>query len=201
MDNTTIAAAIKYIECIFKDNVDGHDVDHSMRVYQNAMHIAGCCPHCDRMVIALSALLHDVDDHKLFASENNANARRFLETQHVKQEMIEQICGIINAVSFSRNRGRTPESIEGKIVQDADRLDAIGAVGIARTFAYGGRCGRSIEMSLQHFHEKLLLLKDEMNTDEAKHIVASRHAFMETFLEEIDKEMGPQPPAAEMMER
>ena len=86
-------------------------------------------------------------------------------------------------------------------MQDADRLDAIGAVGIARTFAFGGRCRRSIEMSLRHFHEKLLLLKDEMNTDEAKRIAASRHAFMETFLEEIGKEMWPQPPAAEMMER
>lgn len=140
-------------------------------------------------IIALSALLHDVDDHKLFASENNANARHFLGTQRLEQEKIEQICCVINSVSYSKNRGKSPKSMEGKIVQDADRLDAIGAIGIARTFAFGGKCGRSIERSLQHFHEKLLFIKNEMNTDEAKHIAESRHAFMETFLEEINKEM------------
>lgn len=189
MDNTTINAAINYIEYIFNHNVDGHDVNHFIRVYQNAMYIAGCYPDCDMMVIALSALLHDVDDHKLFASENNANARHFLGTQRLEQEKIEQICCVINSVSFSKNRGKSPKSMEGKIVQDADRLDAIGAIGIARTFAFGGKCGRSIERSLQHFHEKLLFIKNEMNTDEAKHIAKSRHAFMETFLEEINKEM------------
>lgn len=191
MDNTTIDAAIKYIEYIFRNNADGHDANHSMRVYQNAMHIAGSYPDHDMLIIALSALLHDVDDHKLFASENNANARRFLEAQHLEQETIEQICDIINAVSFSKNRGKRPESIEGKIVQDADRLDAIGAIGIARTFAFGGKCGRTIEMSVQHFHEKLLLLINEMNTDEAKRIARSRHAFMEAFLRELDREMRP----------
>lgn len=191
MDNTTIDAAIKYIEYIFRNNADGHDANHSMRVYQNAMHIAGFYPDHDMLVIALSALLHDVDDHKLFASENNANARRFLEAQHLEQETIEQICDIINAVSFCKNRGKRPESIEGKIVQDADRLDAIGAIGIARTFAFGGKCGRTIEMSVQHFHEKLLLLINELNTDEAKHIARSRHAFMEAFLRELDREMRP----------
>ena len=191
MDDTTIDAAIEYIEYIFKNNADGHDANHSIRVYQNAMHIAGYYPDCDRMVIALSALLHDVDDHKLFISENNANARRFLQAQHLPQETIERICNVINAVSFSKNRGKQPNSIEGKIVQDADRLDAIGAIGVARAFAFGGKCGRPIEATVQHFHEKLLLLKDGMNTDEAKHIAGSRHSFMEAFLRELDREMKP----------
>ena len=95
---------------------------------------------------------------------------------------------VINSVSFSKNRGKTPESIEGKIVQDADRLDAIGAIGIARTFAYGGRSGRTLEETLEHFDEKLLLLKDEMNTPEAKKMAEDRHVFMESFLKEYNRE-------------
>jgi uncharacterized protein len=129
-----------------------------------------------------------VDDHKLFDTENNANARRFLETQNLCIEEIEQICSIINNVSFSKNRGNSPESIEGKIVQDADRLDALGAIGIARTFAYGGKNGRSLEDSLQHFHDKLLLLMDEMNTEEAKKLAIVRHKYLEEFIEEFKAE-------------
>ena len=89
----------------------------------------------------------------------------------------------------SAKTGKRPESLEGQIVQDADRLDAIGAIGIARTFAFGGKNGRSIESSLQHFHDKLLLLKDEMNTEEAKRIAEIRHSYMEGFLTEMQEEM------------
>ena len=92
-------------------------------------------------------------------------------------------------VSFSKNRGKKPESIEGQIVQDADRLDAIGAIGIARTFAFGGKHGRSPEDSIAHFHEKLLLLKDMMNTDTAKLLAEDRHNFMQDFLQEWDREV------------
>ena len=130
-----------------------------------------------------------MDDHKLFSTENNQNARAFLQSQSVGQDEIERICAVINAVSFSKNRGKRPESLEGQIVQDADRLDAIGAIGIARTFAFGGKNGRSIESSLQHFHDKLLLLKDEMNTEEAKRIAEIRHSYMEGFLTEMQEEM------------
>lgn len=137
-----------------------------------------------------AALLHDVDDHKLFKTENNANARAFLSTYELPDEMIERICETINAVSFSKNKGRTPETPEGKIVQDADRLDALGAIGIARTFAYGGKTGRSLDESIQHFYDKLLLLKDQMNTDAAKQIAAERHSFMTDFLREFDQETG-----------
>ena len=102
---------------------------------------------------------------------------------------IEEICRVINAVSFSKNRGKHPETLEGKIVQDADRLDAIGAVGIARTFSYGGHKGRPLTDTVQHFHDKLLLLKDEMNTETAKQIAESRHQFLITFLKELEKEL------------
>ena len=139
-------------------------------------------------MVALGALLHDADDHKLFHTENNANARRFLTEQGVDPETADRICGAINAVSFSQNRGKRPETIEGQLIQDADRLDAIGAVGIARTFAYGGKHGRTPEDSIAHFHEKLLLLKDLMNTEQAKALAEERHAFMEAFLRQWDRE-------------
>ena len=183
--------AIEYIDLIFQNNADGHDTGHSMRVYQNAMHLAECYPECDRRIVSLAALLHDVDDHKLFHTENNANARCFLESQSIRSAEIEQICKIINEVSFSKNRGKKPDSIEGKIVQDADRLDAIGAIGIARTFAFGGKSGRSLEESLQHFYDKLLLLKDEMNTEEAGKLAEVRHAYLEGFIAEFDAETNP----------
>lgn len=189
MDQEIIERAKKYIREIFKNNADGHDLDHSIRVYENARNIAAGYPACDLLVVSLAALLHDVDDHKLFSTENNQNARAFLQDQSLGQNKIERICAVINAVSFSKNRGKRPESLEGQIVQDADRLDAIGAIGIARTFAFGGKNGRSIESSLQHFHDKLLLLKDEMNTEEAKRIAEIRHSYMEGFLTEMQEEM------------
>jgi len=188
MNEQIIEAAKQYLGEIFKDNSDGHDAEHSLRVYGNALLIAKSYPESDKTVIALASLLHDVDDHKLFDTENNMNARSFLKEQNVEDDVIDQICVIINGVSFSRNRGIRPESIEGKIVQDADRLDALGAVGIARTFAYGGRNGRSLESSLQHFTDKLLLLKDEMNTAEARQMAETRHAYIEGFLTEFNKE-------------
>ena len=88
------------------------------------------------------------------------------------------------------NRRKTPETLEGKIVQDADRLDAMGAVGIARTFAYGGEKGRPLKDSVSHFHEKLLLLNDMMNTEAGRALAEERHAFMLSFLEELEKETG-----------
>ena len=189
MNEKIIEAAKLYVHETFKDNSDGHDASHSLRVYRNALEIAEGYPQCNLMIIALSSLLHDVDDHKLFNTKGNMNARQFLKSQCIENDDIEQICGIINGVSFSKNRGAQPASIEGKIVQDADRIDALGAIGIARAFAYGGKAGRSMESSLQHFSDKLLLLKDKMNTEEARKIAESRHAYMEAFLTEFHKEL------------
>ena len=181
-------AAIEYIRQLFAENADGHGLEHALRVYRTALYLAKSAPAADPLVVALGALLHDADDHKLFHTENNANARRFLTEQGVDPETADRICGAINAVSFSQNRGKRPETIEGQLIQDADRLDAIGAVGIARTFAYGGKHGRTPEASIAHFHEKLLLLKDLMNTEQAKALAEERHAFMEAFLRQWDRE-------------
>ena len=188
MNDAIIPATIAYIQDLFRGNSGGHDAAHSLRVYRNALRIAEDEPGCDTEIVALAALLHDADDHKLFHAENNANARSFLPARKVAPEKIERICEAINAVSFSQNRGRRPQTLEGRIVQDADRLDALGAIGIARTFAYGGEHGRSLDESVAHFHEKLLILKDELNTEAARRLAEPRHAFLERFLEEYEKE-------------
>ena len=180
--------AIEYIKGLFEGNSDGHDFDHSMRVYKNAMKIAEKEKGCDLKIVALAALLHDADDHKLFNTENNANARSFLKEHGIADDDIEKICTAINSVSFSKNKGKKPGTLEGMIVQDADRLDAIGAIGIGRTFAFGGKHGRDLDSSIDHFHEKLLLLKDQMNTASAKEIAEVRHAFMVEFLKEYLEE-------------
>ncbi len=191
-DRVIIDKAVSYIRELFQGNSGGHDAAHSLRVYRNAMKIAGQEPGCDESVIALAALLHDADDPKLFQTENNRNARSFLEENGVSEERIDQICRVINGVSFSKNRGRRPDTLEGRIVQDADRLDAIGAVGIARTFAFGGEHGRTLEDTVQHFYDKLLLLKDLMNTEPAKKLAEERHSTMERFLKELSQELdGP----------
>ena len=190
MNDAIIPATISYIQDLFRGNSGGHDAAHSLRVYRTALLIAEGEPGCDLETVALAALLHDADDHKLFQTEGNANARSFLNAQKVAPEKIERVCAAINAVSFSQNRGRRPETLEGKIVQDADRLDALGAIGVARTFAYGGEHGRSLDESVAHFHEKLLLLKDELNTETARKLAEPRHTFLEWFLEEYERESG-----------
>lgn len=183
-----ICKAIEYVKTLFSGNSDGHDANHTLRVYNNVQLLLESYPEADSFISSLSALLHDVDDHKLFKTQNNDNARNFLQENGLSEELIENICEIINSVSFSKNKGKTPRTIEGQIVQDADRLDAIGAIGIARTFAYGGRAGRSLEDSIQHFYDKLLLLKDEMNTEAALKIAMVRHEYMENFLKEYFEE-------------
>ncbi len=191
MDETIIINdAMKFIETLFQNDCSGHDAAHSKRVYRNALLIADTEPDCDRFIVALAALLHDADDHKLFHTENNENARSFLERHQIGETQTEFICEVINGISFSKNRGVRPKTSEGRIVQDADRLDAMGAIGIARTFAFGGERKRPLEDSIQHFHDKLLLLKSEMNTPEGKRIARVRHELMVKFLEELKKEMS-----------
>lgn len=188
MDDKITERAMVYVRDLLGGNSGGHDADHSMRVYKNALRIAENEKVCDMQVVSLAALLHDVDDHKLFATENQANARRFLEENQLPQQTIDRICDVIASVSFSQNKGKVPATLEGKIVQDADRLDAIGAIGIARTFAFGGEHGRPMSESVQHFHDKLLHLKALMNTETGRQMAEKRHAFLETFLEEYLEE-------------
>lgn len=145
-------------------------------------------------------MLHDVDDYKLVGKGQDPfhNAKTFLEKHNFPYPRTEQICHIISQVSFSSNGSTIPDTIEGKIVQDADRLDGMGAIAIARTFAYGGAHGRHIhipdlkpnmstntETSINHFYKKLLKLKDLMNTETAKKIAKHRHQYMEDFLKEF----------------
>ena len=189
-----IAEAEEYIRDLFACNAGGHDVGHTLRVRRAARAIASAEGDCDALVVELAALLHDADDYKLFHTEHNANARAFLEREGVDPARVEAICAAINSVSFSRNRGRRPETAEGRIVQDADRLDAMGAVGVARCFAYGGEHGRPMEESVQHFYDKLLLLADELNTDAARALAAPRRAFLEAFLKAYYDETGEPPP-------
>ena len=188
MEDARIEAVLRAVEELFASQPGSHDANHTLRVYRNALRIAQAEPGCDLEVVALAALLHDADDHKLFHTQDHAHARAILEGQGVTDDRIEQICEVINGVSFSKTRGRRPSSLEGMVVQDADRLDALGAIGIARTFAFGGEHGRSLESSVEHFHEKLLLLKDEMNTDTGRALATRRHAFLLSFLQELDEE-------------
>ena len=184
-----IKRTIEYLDNIFSGNSDGHGADHSLRVYKNAAMIRAAYK-CNELYVDLGALLHDVDDHKLFNNKHNENARKFLSDNNFGAEAIEDIVEIINSVSFAKNKGAKPKTLEACIVQDADRLDAIGAVGIARTFMYSGRHQRGIEDSLKHFDEKLLLLKDMMNTDQAKRLANQRDKFMKEFLSEINDELN-----------
>lgn len=205
-----IENAIDYVEEFFKNDHSGHDYSHTMRVYLNAMKIAET-EDADTFIVALSALLHDIDDIKTSptTTENKDNARKFMEDNKVLPYVQEKVLEIINEISFKGNH-KTPNSIEGKIVQDADRLDAIGAIGIARAFTYGGNKNRkmydfSIEpkenlneenyrdensTTINHFYEKLLKLKDLMNTQSAKIEAEKRHQFMIKFLKEFYDEIG-----------
>ena len=200
-------SVIKFVKGIFAYDCSGHDYHHTMRVYRLAMQIAEQ-ENADMLIVQLAALLHDVDDVKLSPETHEAkkNAVGFMKNNGVDDKVIASVCKIIDEVSFAGTDSVVPSTLEGKCVQDADRLDAIGAIGIARTFAYGGSKGRRIHdpdikpmtnmnkadyhqnhnsTSINHFYERLLLLKDMMNTETAKKMAMHRQAVMEDFLEEF----------------
>lgn len=191
----------------------GHDYFHTERVLNNSIKIAQG-EDCNELVVQLGALLHDVADSKFHNGDESKGpqiAREFLTKQEVDKEVIEHVINLIENISFKGgNFNQKFKSIELDIVQDADRLDAIGAVGIARTFNYGGFKNRAlynpeiapnVNMSkeeyknsdsptINHFYEKLLLLKDKMNTETGKKIAQERHQFMELFLKNFFEECG-----------
>ena len=186
----------------------GHDWFHIERVYKNALLIAEE-EECNLTVVKLAALLHDIADSKFHNGDETIGpkvAREFLESQNASEETIEHVVNIIENISFKGgNFENFFSSKELEIVQDADRLDAIGAIGIARTFNYGGFKNRQLynptiapklnmtkeeykkseAPTLNHFYEKLLLLKDKMNTETGKKIAHQRHEFMELFLSQF----------------
>lgn len=193
----------RFIKSIFSGDSSGHDYYHTIRVYKLATKIAKQ-ENADVKTVQLAALLHDVDDIKFFPDTyaTKKNAVDFMMANKVDEEIIKVVCKIIDEVSFAGTDSIVPDTIEGKCVQDADRLDAIGAIGIARTFAYGGSRGRKIydpeikmnkdeyqknknSTSINHFYEKLLLLKDMMNTTEGRKLAEHRQVVMLEFLNEF----------------
>ncbi len=203
-----IQNTITFVKNELKDAEGGHDWFHIERVYKNALLISES-EEVDKMVVSLGALLHDIADSKFHNGDETIGpkkARRFLKTQNISEEKIEHVVKIIENISFKGgNKTQEFHSKELNVVQDADRLDALGAIGIARTFNYGGFKNRklydpeikpNLEMTpseykasnaptINHFYEKLFLLKDKMNTETARKIAEERHLFMETFLQQF----------------
>ena len=206
--NTLIDKTILFVKATLAQAEGGHDWFHIERVYKNALLIAES-EKCDMEIVQLGALLHDIADSKFHNGDESIGpktARTFLESEKVEPTIIDHVIAIIENISFKGGKvERQFSSIELDIVQDADRLDAIGAIGIARTFNYGGFKNRALynpeiapnlsmtkdeyknneAPTINHFYEKLLLLKDKMNTQTGKQIAQDRHRYMEDFLEQF----------------
>ncbi len=206
--NTLIDKTILFVKATLAQAEGGHDWFHIERVYKNALLIAES-EKCDVEIVQLGALLHDIADSKFHDGDESIGpktARTFLESEKVEPTIIDHVIAIIENISFKGGKvERQFSSIELDIVQDADRLDAIGAIGIARTFNYGGFKNRALynpeiapnlsmtkdeyknneAPTINHFYEKLLLLKDKMNTQTGKQIAQDRHRYMEDFLEQF----------------
>ena len=206
--NTLIDKTILFVKATLAQAEGGHDWFHIERVYKNALLIAAT-ENCDLEIVQLGALLHDIADSKFHNGDESIGpktARTFLEAEKVEPTIIDHVIAIIENISFKGGKvERQFSSIELDIVQDADRLDAIGAIGIARTFNYGGFKNRALynpeiapnltmtkdeyknneAPTINHFYEKLLLLKDKMNTQTGKQIAQDRHRYMEDFLEQF----------------
>ena len=203
-----LSRTIQFVKQTLEHAEGGHDWFHIERVYRNSVKIAED-EDCNLLVVQLAALLHDIADSKFHGGDESVGpkiAREFLESQNISEEIISHVIAIVENISFKGgNFEKTFSSKELEIVQDADRLDAIGAIGIARTFNYGGFKNRPIynpniqpklnmskeeyknseSPTLNHFYEKLLLLKDKMNTETGKKIAQKRHDFMVTFLSQF----------------
>ncbi|MCK5023509.1 MAG: HD domain-containing protein [Candidatus Aenigmarchaeota archaeon] len=196
----------EYVKSVLTNESSGHGWWHTSRVRNIALLICEK-ENADKLVVELASLLHDISDWKFNDGDHKSSseiAAKFLRKLEIEEDVISHICDIIDNVTFRGSGVETAamNTTEGKIVQDADRLDAMGATGIARAFAYGGHAGREIynpdikpEMhstfeeykknkspSLNHFYEKLLLLKDRMNTETGKEIAEERHKFMEEYI-------------------
>lgn len=212
-DHKIIEITTQFVRTTLSNAEGGHDWWHIHRVHTNAKRIAQT-ETCDMLVVELAALLHDIADSKFHNGDEEigpATAGAFLKSIQVDEQTIAHVQQIIRHISFKSGFDKPAfHSIELDIVQDADRLDAIGAIGIARAFSYGGFKGREIynpevapnlsmnkeeyknseAPSINHFYEKLLLLKDKMNTPSGKKLAEQRHAFMESYLEQFYIECG-----------
>ncbi len=209
--NEIVNKTEEYVKETLAGESSGHDWWHVYRVWKMAKHI-GKKENAGMFVIEIAALLHDIADQKMHGGDEEIGpntARKWLESLHVSNDQIEHVCNIIRQLSFKGANVKSHISTkEGMIVQDADRLDAIGAIGIARAFAYGGHKGREMynpnikpvmhnsfdeykknnSPTINHFYEKLLLLKDLMNTETAKQLAMGRTKYMEDYLDKFYKE-------------
>ncbi|MBC3539707.1 HD domain-containing protein [Rufibacter sediminis] len=216
-----VANTAQHVERLFAGEGSGHDWWHIRRVWQNALLIARQ-EKVDTTVVQLGALLHDIADWKFHHGDEEAGprvAREWLLSQSAPEPLIENVCQIIREVTFKgAGVDTTPSTPEAKVVQDADRLDAIGAIGIGRAFAYGGHKGREMyhpgqepqlhasfeeykknqAPTLNHFYEKLFLLKDRFNTATGQQLAQERHAYMQQFVHQFLSEWHGEevPPAA-----
>lgn len=203
-----IQNTISFVKNELRDAEGGHDWFHIERVYKNALLISED-EKVDKTIVSLGALLHDIADSKFHNGNETVGpliARKFLLSENISEETIEHVIKIIENISFKGgNKAQNFTSKELEVVQDADRLDAIGAIGIARAFNYGGFKNRKLydpeivpnlkmtpleykasdSPTINHFYEKLLLLKDKMNTKTGRRIAEERHAFMEAFLQQF----------------
>lgn len=207
--NQSIRDAEQFVKENLGQDSTGHDWYHSDRVRKIAVHIAKKEQLGDSFIIELAALLHDIPDDKLHDNEETGLALldSWFRRNNLADCQVKEIKQIIDSISYSKGQTDLP-SIEAKIVQDADRIDALGAIGIARTFAYGGKKGQLLydpaisvrdsmnkeeyrngtSTSIHHFHEKLLKLSDMLHTDTAKAIAKERQQYMEEFLQQFNKE-------------
>jgi uncharacterized protein len=207
-DQELIDKTAEFVKQKFAEDATGHDWWHLYRVWNLAKHIASKEKSVDILVVELAALLHDIADWK-FHDDKEAGpkaARAWLESLRLNEETISQVENIVRHISFKGANVKSKlNTIEGYIVSDADKLDAIGAIGIARAFAFGGSAGRSMydpdrkpvhhatfeeykndkTGTINHFYDKLLLLKDRMFTKTGKEIAQHRHEFMEQYLKEF----------------
>lgn len=206
MNQEKINQCQKEVKKIYEQFDASHDWQHIERVMKNAKMILAH-ENADVFIVELAVLLHDVSDPKYKKPDEDLE-REILELLDLTKEQRQEIQDVIASVSFKGGNGKPATSIEAKIVQDADRLDAIGAIGISRAFAYGGAKGRKLydwnekartEMteqeyreaqpsSVTHFYEKLLLLKDQMTTETGKQMAEERHEFMLSFLKQLQTE-------------
>ncbi len=212
-NNEIITATITFVKQTLVNAEGGHDWFHIERVYSNTLHIAKE-EHVDFLVVCLGALLHDIADAKFYDGDETVGpktASAFLKSLKVDSETIDHVIQIIENISFKSSLDKNVNkftSLELQVVQDADRLDAIGAIGIARAFNYGGFKNRALydpaippkmnmtkeqykkstAPTINHFYEKLLLLKDKMNTATGKKIAAYRHQYMLDFLAQFKNE-------------
>ncbi|MBL4677036.1 MAG: HD domain-containing protein [Mucilaginibacter sp.] len=214
MENKDIIdRTVDFVKETLKNAEGGHDWWHIQRVWTNTKKIAAT-ENCDQLIVELAALLHDIADSKFHNGDEEigpATATSFLKSINADAAVVEHVAQIIRHMSFKASFDKTTfHSPELAVVQDADRLDAIGAIGIARAFTYGGHKGREIfnpdivpnlhmtkeqyknttAPTINHFYEKLLLLKDKMNTETGKQIALQRHSFMEQFLEQFYSEVS-----------